>query len=146
MMWQKIYQCNLCISAILQKYVKDIFLLFLRFAASIPFFNSGMLKISGWDSTLYLFEEVYQVPVLNFVVAAYLGTAAELILPIFIVLGLFTQVNVLMLFAVNVVAVLSYPTLWEGGFYDHKMWGLMLFFIAFCGAGRVSIDYFLNRK
>lgn len=62
-------------------------LLFTRLWVAWVFFKSGMVKYSSWDSTLYLFEFEYQVPLLPWQLAAYMGTTAELILPVFLVLG-----------------------------------------------------------
>ena len=36
----------------------------------------------------------------------------------------------LLLFGFNIMAVISYPTLWAGGFYDHQLWGWMLLTLA----------------
>ena len=41
-----------------------LLLLFCRLWVAWVFFNSGLIKISSWDSTLYLFELEYQVPIL----------------------------------------------------------------------------------
>lgn len=144
-MFAKLISYNSCVSYFLQKYLNDAFLLFLRVAVSIPFFNSGMIKFNNWDSTLYLFEEEYQVPLLPFELAAYMATAGELVLPVLLILGLMTQGAAVALFFLNAMAVISYPVLWEGGFYDHKMWGLMLFSIMFLGAGKWSLDWFINK-
>ncbi|MFS1444498.1 DoxX family protein, partial [Vibrio sp. 10N.286.46.E10] len=64
-----------------------VLLLFCRLWVAWVFFNSGLTKIATWDSTLYLFELEYQVPLLPWELAAYMGTAAELILPVFLALG-----------------------------------------------------------
>ena len=68
-----------------------VLLLFCRLWVAWVFFNSGLTKIATWDSTLYLFELEYQVPLLPWELAAYMGTAAELILPVFLALGLLTE-------------------------------------------------------
>ncbi|WP_413113039.1 DoxX family protein [Thaumasiovibrio sp. DFM-14] len=122
-----------------------LLLLFTRIWVSIVFFKSGMVKYSSWDSTLYLFEYEYQVPLLPWQLAAYLGTAAELILPVFLVLGLLTRPMALALFAFNAIAVISYPLLWERGFYDHQLWGMMLLINVFWGAGLISIDQLIQK-
>lgn len=71
------------------------------------FFQSGLAKIASWDATLWLFEEgTYVVPLLPPVPAAYLGTAAELCLPVLLVLGLGGRFAALALFAVNIVTVI----------------------------------------
>ncbi len=122
-----------------------LILLFTRIWVALIFFKSGYLKITTWDSTLYLFEEEYQVPIIPWQAAAYLATAAELILPIFLILGLFTRPMAAILFMFNIIAVISYPILWESGFYDHQLWGLMLLINVIWGAGILSLDHPLRR-
>ncbi|MBD8514809.1 DoxX family protein [Photobacterium sp. WH77] len=118
-----------------------LLLLFTRLWVAWVFFNSGMIKYQSWDSTLYLFEYEYQVPLLPWRIAAYLGTATELIVPVFLVLGLLTRPMALLLFVFNIIAVVSYPLLWEKGFFDHQLWGMMLLVNVFWGAGLVSLDH-----
>ncbi|MCA2453598.1 DoxX family protein, partial [Vibrio alginolyticus] len=101
----------------LQTHAMPLLLLFCRLWVAWVFFNSGLIKIASWDSTLYLFEFEYQVPLLPWEFAAYSGTFAELVLPVFLALGLFTRPMAAMLFVFNIIAVLSYPLLWEKGFH-----------------------------
>lgn len=129
-----------------QSLITPFLLLTCRFWVAWVFFNSGLVKIASWQSTLYLFEFEYQVPLLSWEIAAYLGTATELIVPIFIVLGLFTRPMALLLFVLNIVAVLSYPLLWEKGFHDHQLWGLMILLVLVWGPGPYSCDQFLRSK
>ncbi len=62
--------------------LQPIFALAVRLYVARVFFTSGMIKLSNWAGTLALFENEYQVPVLPPNLAAYLGTAAELGLPV----------------------------------------------------------------
>jgi len=130
----------------LQQYIEPLVLLVARLWVANVFWKSGYLKVTTWDSTLYLFEEEYQVPLLHWELAAYLATAAELILPIFFVLGLLTRPVAIGLFMVNMVAVISYPVLWKGGFYDHQLWGALILMNIMWGAGKISVDQLLTRK
>lgn len=123
-----------------------LLLLFTRLWVAWVFFKSGMVKYSSWDSTLYLFEYEYQVPLLPWQLAAYMGTAAELILPIFLALGLFTRPMALVLFIFNIIAVVSYPLLWEKGFFDHQLWGMMMLVNVFWGAGLISVDRLISNE
>ncbi len=123
-----------------------LLLLFCRLWVAWVFFNSGLTKIASWDSTLYLFEYEYQVPILPWELAAYLGTAAELILPAFLAFGLLTRPMAAILFVFNIIAVVSYPLLWEKGFYDHQLWGLMILNVIVWGPGLVSLDKLIKRK
>ena len=121
-------------------------LLLARLWVASVFFASGWLKLTAWDSTLYLFESEYQVPLLPWLWAAYLGTATELLLPLFLLAGLFTRPAALLLFGFNIMAVISYPTLWAGGFYDHQLWGWMLLTLIIWGGGVLSLDHWLTRR
>ncbi|RKF18115.1 DoxX family protein [Alginatibacterium sediminis] len=129
-----------------QQHVAGLVLLLTRLWVASVFLRAGWLKFQSWDSTLYLFELEYQVPVIPWLWAAYLGTATELVVPIFIALGLLTRPAALVLFLFNIVAVVSYPTLWPGGFYDHQLWGYMLLAIVVWGAGPWSLDRFLLKR
>ena len=130
----------------MQSYFVPLLLLFTRLWVASVFLKSGYLKITTWGSTLYLFEEEYQVPFIPFEWAAYLGTATELILPIFLILGLLTRPMAAILFVFNIMAVISYPALWAGGFYDHQLWGLMILINVVWGAGLISIDQPLKKR
>lgn len=132
--------------ATLQTLFVPLLLLACRIWVGYVFFNSGLTKIATWDSTLYLFEYEYQVPLLPWQLAAYIGTATELILPVFLVLGLLTRPMAAALFVFNIMAVVSYPVLWEGGFFDHQLWGLMILIVVVWGPGVVSTDSLLRRK
>lgn len=110
------------------------------------FFKSGLQKIDNWDSTLFLFSDVYAVPVLPPAAAAWLATAAELALPVLLVIGLASRLGALGLFVVNYVAVIAFPDMGAIGIKDHALWGLMLAVIFFHGPGRLSIDEWLRRR
>jgi len=53
-----------------------------RFYVAGVFFRSGLTKLRDWDTTLALFADEYRVPLLDPTLAAYLGTGAELALPV----------------------------------------------------------------
>src|SRR5207244_1102976 len=73
------------------------------------FFRSGLTKVHDWDSTLALFANEYHVPLLNPVLAAWMGTMAELALPVLLLFGLGGRFAAAGLFVLNFVAVLSLP-------------------------------------
>src|ERR1017187_9897691 len=91
----------------------------LRIFLANVFFKSGLTKIQNWDSTLYLFSDVYHVPLLPPEFAAYMTTGAELGLSALLVLGLFGRFAAAGLFILNVVAVLSYQELSDCGISHH---------------------------
>lgn len=45
-------------------WLTGVVLLLARCWVALVFFNAGWLKLTSWDSTLYLFEFEYQVPLL----------------------------------------------------------------------------------
>jgi putative oxidoreductase len=117
-----------------------------RYWVAEAFFKSGLTKIASWDTTIALFENEYAVPLLSPELAAYLGTATELVIPVLLVLGLFTRPAALVLFAFNIIAVISYPDLSEGGIKDHVYWGLLLLVTLFHGPGKLSLDHLIRSK
>jgi putative oxidoreductase len=117
----------------------------IRILIGLVFFQSGLTKIASWSITLALFQGEYSVPLLPPVLAAYLGTAAELGFPILLVLGLGTRYAAFGLFVFNIIAVISYPGLGEVGLKDHQYWGLFLLVTLLHGPGRLSLDYLIGR-
>jgi putative oxidoreductase len=120
--------------------LSSVLALFFRLYVGQAFFLSGLTKIRDWDSTLFLFQEEYHVPVLPPEVAACMGAAGELILPVFLVLGLAGRFGAIGLTVVNIVAVISYPGLAAAALKDHYIWGAMLLVILFYGPGKLSLD------
>jgi len=119
----------------------------LRLFLANAFFKSGLTKIKTWDSTLYLFSDVYQVPLLNPEVAAWLATGAELGLSVLLVLGLFGRFAAAGLFILNVVAVVSYYSgLSEAGINQHMYWGMLLAVLLIASRGTWSADAWLEKR
>ena len=124
------------------------FLLFIRVYVAWVFLKSGMHKIGDWELTLTLFEYEYNVPLLNYELAAYLATFGELVFPVFLIAGFGTRFFALALTAVNIVAVVSYyATLAKGaGLVWHYLWGSMLLTSVIYGGGFFSVDQWLRSK
>jgi len=120
--------------------------LILRCWVANAFWVSGLTKIQNWDSTLYLFNDEYAVPLLSPEIAAYLGTATELGFPVLLAFGLLGRFAALSLFLFNIVAVLSYPDLGAAGIEQHKVWGVMLLVCLLHGPGKLSLDYLFKKK
>jgi putative oxidoreductase len=124
--------------------IKPLLLLGFRLYVAQVFFFSGLTKIKSWASTLSLFEYEYSVPVLPPQIAAYMATGAELLLPVMLVVGLFSRPAALGLFVLNLVAAISYPDISIAGEKDHIIWGTMLAVIFAFGPGSLSIDKLLS--
>jgi putative oxidoreductase len=122
-----------------------VFDLAVRLWVANVFFKSGLTKIANFDTTVALFENEYEVPLLSPFLAALLGTGAELILPILLALGLAGRFAAAALFVFNIVAVISYPDLSEAGFEQHFYWGFLMLVTLFHGPGKLSVDHFIRR-
>lgn len=119
----------------------------LRLFVANVFFKSGLTKIQTWDSTLYLFSDVYQVPLINPEIAAWMGTSAELALPVLLVLGFFGRFAAAGLFILNIVAVVShYSGLSEAGLNQHLYWGIILAVLLITSRSTWSADAWLERR
>ena len=120
--------------------------LVIRLWVANVFWKSGLTKIATWDSTLYLFEYEYAVPLIPTELAAILGTGVEITMPVLLAFGLGTRFSALVLFVFNVIAVVSYPTLNDVGIKDHQYWGLLLLVSFFHGPGALSLDHFVSKR
>jgi putative oxidoreductase len=109
------------------------------------FFRSGLLKLQSWETTQLLFANEYHVPFLSPEVAAVLGTGAELLLPVFLALGLGGRLAAAALFVFNIIAVVSYPELEGIGLEQHYVWGLLLLVTLVHGPGALSFDHVIGR-
>ncbi len=107
------------------------------------FFMSGLTKLRDWDITLALFADEYHVPLLPTPVAAVMGTAGELVLPVLLVLGLGGRFAALGLSVVNAVAVISLADIAPAALQQHITWGVLLAGLAVFGAGPWSADRLL---
>ncbi|HTQ00805.1 MAG TPA: DoxX family protein [Casimicrobiaceae bacterium] len=125
--------------------LQSLFALAIRLYLARVFIASALTKLHDWNITLALFENEYHVPLLSPAAAAFLGTAAELGLPILIVAGLGTRFAALALFVFNLVAATSYPDLSDAGLKDHILWGTLMLVLAVYGPGRFSLDRLLTR-
>lgn len=132
--------------------LRDIFALAIRVYVGWQFFTAGLLKISSWSNTLFLFEHEYEVPFLAPYPAAVLGTFGELFFPVMLWLGLFGRLSAIGLQAVNIMAVVAYahvifnPEFGTGAVADHYLWGLMMLIIMIYGPGKLSVDEWLSRR
>ena len=130
--------------------LQSLFALGARLYVSWQFIKSGYLKVTSWDSTIYLFENEYHTPLLSPHAAAVAGSFGELFFPALLVLGLVGRLSAIGLFAVNAMAVISYSQVLlaegsEAALGQHILWGTLLVFLIIFGPGKFSLDYLLDR-
>jgi putative oxidoreductase len=104
------------------------------------FLLSGLTKLRDWDTTIALFTDEYHVPLLPPELAAWLGTGAELVLPVLLVLGAGGRIAALGLFVLNGVAVVSLMDVADAALQQHVFWGSLLLALVLWGPGRWSVD------
>jgi putative oxidoreductase len=114
-----------------------------RLFVAQAFFASGLTKLRDWETTLALFADEYQVPLLPPDVAALLGTAGELVLPVLLAVGLAGRFAAAGLFVVNAVALLSLMDVAPAALQQHVFWGSLLVGLVLWGPGRWSLDRFV---
>ena len=105
------------------------------------FFVSGLAKLDDFEGTIELFEEDWIVPLLSPQLSAWLATAGELILPVLLILGLFTRFAALGLLIMTVVIqvyAIQDP--------QHYLWMLVLGLLLGYGGGKLSLDNFLLKR
>ncbi|RMF08194.1 MAG: DoxX family protein [Alphaproteobacteria bacterium] len=115
-------------------------------AGDDPFTQFGRVLSFDWrisETTFFLFEHEYAVPLLPSHWMAYAGTTFELLCPVFLVLGLFTRLAVLPLLGMTIVIqTFVYPELW----LTHAFWAGALLYLLARGAGALSLDTLLARR
>ena len=118
-----------------------------RLALGAVFFLSGRTKVEGFltvsEGAYTLFREEYKVPILAPELAAHLATYAEHLLPVLLVLGLFTRLSALGLLGMTaVIQVFVYPDAWP----THLTWAALALYLAGRGAGAASLDHALRLR
>jgi putative oxidoreductase len=130
----------------------DVTQLVLRVALATPFWRSGVNKWDGFlqlnDVAVLLFTDEfrlhlpggpYEFPAPE--LFAFAAGAAEIVLPVLLVLGLFTRFAALGLVAMTLVVQLTIPDGWP----IHITWAAMGLAIMAWGPGRASVDALLAR-
>jgi len=128
-------------------------LLVLRVALAVPFFRSGLTKWDGFlnlsPSAKILFAEEFRLHILGAqipypapVLMAWLAGAGEIVLPVLLVLGLFTRFAALGLLVMTIVIQLTIPGGWAN---FHLPWAAMALALMSFGGGRLALDAMVAR-
>ncbi|WP_068715034.1 DoxX family protein [Vibrio tritonius] len=141
--------------------IESIILLMSRLALAGVFWLSGQTKIEGFalnpisgqwqwgiphikDTTFFLFEYEYALPIINPAFAAYLATFAEHLLPLLLVIGLMTRWGALGLAIMTLtIQIFVYPS----AYATHLTWLSLSALLMWKGGGLWSLDhYWFNHK
>lgn len=127
--------------------------LILRFALAVPFWRSGVNKWDGFlqlnDVAILLFSSEFQLhlpggpyPFPAPAVMAFAAGAAEILLPVLLVLGLATRFAALGLLVMTLVVQLTVPDGWP----LHVTWAAMALGVMAWGPGRISLDHLIKQR
>ncbi len=125
-----------------------------RIALALPFLRSGRTRWDGFLSvspaTDFLFEEQFKLHVFGHLygfpapdAVAFLVGSAEILLPIFLLLGLGTRLSALCLLLMTGVIQLVFPDGWVN---FHLYWAALALAAMALGAGSLSLDYLIHRR
>lgn len=126
--------------------------LVLRFALAVPFWRSGVNKWDGFlqlnDVAVLLFASEFMLhlpggpyPFPAPALMAFITGSAEILLPVLLVLGLATRMAAAGLLFMTLIVQLTVPDGWP----LHVTWGAMALGLMAWGAGRISLDYWIER-
>lgn len=122
----------------------DLVALALRVFPALVFWQSGQTKVDGFaikDSTWFLFEHEYALPLIPSDWAAVMATTAEHLFPVALILGLMTRASALALLGMTaVIEIFVYPDAWV----THGLWAACFVALIAGGPGRWSLDRLLG--
>ena len=130
------------------RWLGPVALLALRVPVAIVFWRSGRVKVEGWnifsvkEIQYALFENEFGMPLPE--LAAHVTAIAEHVLPVLLVLGLFTRLSALGMFIMTmVIQFFVFPDAWLGA---HMFWAALLFAVMALGPGPLSLDRLFFRR
>jgi putative oxidoreductase len=117
-----------------------------RIFPAAVFWQSGQTKVAGWHlkpNAIALFENEYQLPLIDPTAAAYASAFSEHFFPILLAIGLATRFSALsLLFMTAVIEIFVYPNAWP----THGMWATCFLVVIARGPGSLSLDHLIARK
>ncbi|MCB1405684.1 MAG: DoxX family protein [Rhodobacteraceae bacterium] len=122
----------------------DLVQLAARVFVAWVFWLSARTKVDGFaiaDSTWFLFEHEYALPLIPSALAAVMATLAEHALSLLLIAGLFTRFAAAgLLIMTAVIQIFVYPQAWV----THGLWAASLLVLMARGPGRISVDRLLR--
>lgn len=99
------------------------------------FLQSGFVKLGNFDSTIELYTSEHPIPYLDTTTSAFLGTGAEVLGGLLLIVGLFTRLAALPLILHTLALHYLYVE-----FEDHLYWAILLGWMIVRGPGSFSLD------
>jgi putative oxidoreductase len=159
-----LFDAHEAVGRILIAGAEPAFNLLVRLVLAWDFFKSGLTRVDGWkffttlgvpadhwQKQIELFTTIHPLPFVPGAAAALLATAAEIVLPILLVIGLFTRMPALGLLAMTAViefVAAQTPQGIENGIANHQhiLWMLLFGYLLIRGGGPLSIDGFVKSQ
>jgi putative oxidoreductase len=117
-----------------------------RIFPAAVFWQSGETKVAGWHlkpSAIALFQNEYQLPLIDPEIAAYAAALSEHVFPILLIIGLATRVSALALLVMTlVIEIFVYPGAWP----THGVWATCFLILIARGPGALSLDHMIARR
>lgn len=123
-----------------------IYQLAMRIAVGVVFWQSARTKVEGVltlkQSTFFLFQYEYDLPLIPADIAAYMATYAETGFAILLIIGLATRFAAASLLVMTlVIQTFVYPEAWV----VHLSWMAILTYLMARGGGLFSADYLVKK-
>jgi putative oxidoreductase len=132
--------------ALMERLPYSLVALAARIFPAAVFWQSGRTKVDGFavkDSTFFLFEYEYALPVIDPAIAAYMATIAEHVFPVLLLIGFATRYAALSLLIMTAtIQIFVYPGAW----ITHGLWAAALLIVVARGPGVLSIDHLIARR
>jgi putative oxidoreductase len=110
------------------------------------FWQSGQTKVAGFHlkpSAIALFQNEYQLPLIDPAIAAHISAFSEHFFPILLVIGLAARFSALaLLFMTAVIEIFVYPDAWP----THGVWAACFLVVISRGPGWLSLDHLIAQK
>jgi putative oxidoreductase len=110
------------------------------------FWQSGQTKVAGFHlkpTAIALFQNEYQLPLIDPAIAAHISAFSEHFFPILLVIGLATRFSALaLLFMTAVIEIFVYPGAWP----THGVWATCFLVVISRGPGWLSLDHLIAWK
>jgi putative oxidoreductase len=117
-----------------------------RIFPAAVFWQSGETKVTGWHlkpSAIALFQNEYQLPLIDPTAAAYASAFSEHFFPILLIIGFATRLSALALLLMTaVIEIFVYPGAWP----THGVWATCFLVLIARGPGSVSLDHLIAHK
>jgi putative oxidoreductase len=117
-----------------------------RIFPAAVFWQSGETKVAGFHlkpSAIALFQNEYQLPLIDPTIAAYMSAFSEHFFPILLVIGFATRFTALaLLFMTVVIEIFVYPGAWP----THGVWATCFLVVIARGPGWLSLDHLIANK